>query len=162
MHRLARLSPALLSPRVLRTYATSAPKSAERASAQSGGARSIDAKEEAETDDSTPTGPIPDALASDSGARGRTGGGPALEASHAAPSRPKIFNASVHGGTASLTDEQKAEVDRHNAEFDQKHGRAPKAKEDKVDKSFWAGTGEIQGGSEAAKGGESGKEGKGE
>ncbi|KAK1832555.1 hypothetical protein QBC39DRAFT_329785 [Podospora conica] len=154
MHRLARL-PALLPRRLpIRSYATSSPKSAERASAHSGGARSIDAKEKSE---SPPTAPVPDALASEDGARGRTGGGPALEASHAAPARPKIYNASVHGGTASLNDEQRAEVERHNDEFEAKHGRAPKAEGDKVNKSFWAGTGEMQGGEEAAKGGKGGK-----
>lgn len=151
MHRLTRLP--LLLPRHLHTYATtSSPKSAERASAQSGGARSIDAKEQTSPSPSSADSPVPDALASSSGARGRTGGGPALEASHAAPARPKIYNASVHGGTASLTEEQKAEVDRHNEEFEEKHGKAPRAEGDKVNKSFWAGTGEMAGGEEAAKG----------
>lgn len=151
MHRLTRLP--LLLPRHLhlRPYATtSAPKSAERASAQSGGARSIDAKEQSSPTESS--SPVPDALASSSGALGRTGGGPPLDASHAAPARPKIYNASVHGGTASLTEDQKAEVDQHNQEFEDKHGKAPRAEGDKVNKSFWAGTGEVAGGKEAAEG----------
>ncbi|KAK1758913.1 hypothetical protein QBC47DRAFT_457295 [Echria macrotheca] len=117
---------------------TSSPKSAEAASAESGGSRSKDA---AEKHDSSPTGGVvPDGLA-EGEARGRTGGGEPLDSSVAPPPKPKIYNASVHGGTADMTEEQKAEVDKHNREFEEKHGRGQAASEDKVNKSFWSGTG---------------------
>jgi len=90
---------------------------------------------------SSPTkGVVPDGLA-EGDARGRTGGGKPLESSKAPPPQPKIYNASVHGGTAEMTKEQQAEVDAHNREFEAKHGRAQTAASDKVDKSFWSGKG---------------------
>ena len=125
-----------------RTYTTSAPKEAESPSAESGGSRSKDAAEaETASAEKSPTGGVvPDALA-EGDARGRTGGGKPLNSSQSAPARPKIYNASVHGGTANLTKEQQEEVDKHNREFESKHGRAPQATGDKVDKSFWSGKG---------------------
>jgi len=90
---------------------------------------------------SSPTeGVVPDGLAQGE-ALGRTGGGKPLDSSHAPPPQPKIYNASVHGGTAELTKEQQAEVDAHNREFEAKHGRGQAAATDKVDKSFWSGKG---------------------
>lgn len=101
-----------------RAYATSAPKDAEKASAESGGSRSKDA------------------------ARGRTGGGEPLDASANPPPQPKILNAAVPGaGPNKLTKEQQEEVDRHNAEFEKRADRASSAEDDKVDKSFWKGQG---------------------
>lgn len=109
-----------------RHYASSAPKKAEQASAQSGGSRSKDAKERAETEtvDEVDTGnsPSADRLAGD-GAKGRTGGGEPLSSSENAPPQPKINNASIPGqGRDKLTKEQQEEVDRHNAEFEKKVG----------------------------------------
>jgi hypothetical protein len=124
----------------LRRYSngnTSSPKSAEKASAASGGSRS---KEAVETGSSPTAGVIPDQLA-DGDARGRTGGGPPLESSRHAPPQPKITNASVPGEHPKLTKEQQAEVDEHNRDFEKKHGRADPAANDKVDKSFWSGKG---------------------
>ncbi|KAK0719351.1 hypothetical protein B0H67DRAFT_642714 [Lasiosphaeris hirsuta] len=126
-----------------RTYGTtSAPKVAEAASAQGGGSRSKDAVEKQESGGpSKPTeGVVPDALA-EGDARGRTGGGKPLDSSQAPPPKPKIYNASVHGGTANMTDEQKAEVEAHNRDFEKKHGKAQPAGDDKVDGAFWSGKG---------------------
>jgi hypothetical protein len=120
-----------------RYAATSSPKEAEQASAESGGSRSKDVAEER----SSPTGGVvPDKLA-EGGAKGRTGGGEPLESSHAPPPKPKIYNASVHGGTSKMTKEQQEEVDAHNREFEKKHGRGQPASKDKVNKSFWSGQG---------------------
>lgn len=120
-----------------RAYATSSPKEAEEASAQSGGSRSKDAAEAASASaDAAEEG-------GDVRAKGRTGGGEPLESSENAPPRPKVHNAKVPlgGGRDSLTKEQQEEVDRHNADFEKKHDRASKAAEDKVDKDFWKGSG---------------------
>ena len=124
-----------------RTKATSSPKKAEKASAQSGGSRS---KEAVETGSSPTAGVIPDSL-SEGDMRGRTGGGEPLESSHAPPAQPKISNASVPGSKPNLTKEQQAEVDQHNKEFEEKHGKAEPAGEDKVNKSFWSGGGTRKG-----------------
>lgn len=119
------LQPALIN----RTYATSSPKEAEAASAQSGGSRSKDAVEAAADGDVD--------------AKGRTGGGEPLESSVNPPAQPKVRNASVPLGKGkdALSPEQQEEVDRHNADFDKKHDRAASAAEDKVNKDFWRGTG---------------------
>ncbi|POS75817.1 hypothetical protein DHEL01_v205786 [Diaporthe helianthi] len=132
-----------------RHYASSAPKEAERASAQSGGSRSKDAKERAETEtvDELDTGsnPSADRLASN-GAKGRTGGGEPLSSSENAPPQPKINSASIPGqGRDKLTKEQQEEVDRHNADFEKKYDRASPAAEDKVDKNYWKGQGGVDG-----------------
>lgn len=116
---------------------SSAPKSAEEPSATSGGSRS---KEAVETGSSPTAGPIPDQLA-EGDARGKTGGGAPLESSRDAPSPPKVNNAAVHGGKANLSKEQQAEVDEHNRDFENKHGKAEPAADDRVDKSFWSGKG---------------------
>ena len=116
---------------------TSAPKSAEEPSATSGGSRS---KEAVETGSSPTAGPLPDTLA-EGDARGRTGGGAPLKSSKHAPAQPKISNGSVPGGKVKLSKEQQAEVDEHNRDFEAKHGKAAPAGNDKVDKSFWSGTG---------------------
>lgn len=120
-----------------RTYATSAPKEAEEASAQSGGSRSKDAVENRSKD------AVENKSAWNSTeAKGRTGGGDSLEASENPPPRPKIHNASVPGsGPNKLTKEQQEEVDRHNADFEKKHDRASAAEDDKVNKKFWKGQG---------------------
>jgi hypothetical protein len=125
---------------VVRTYSngnTSSPKSAEQASANSGGSRSKEAKE---TGSSPTAGAIPDALA-EGDMRGATGGGKPLDSSRDAPPQPKISNASVPGSQPRLTPEQQAEVDEHNRDFENKHGKAQPAGDDKVDKSFWSGKG---------------------
>lgn len=84
---------------------------------------------------------MPDALANGD-ARGRTGGGKPLSSSHrSAPAQPKISNASVPGDKAKLTEEQQAEVDEHNRDFENKHGKAAKAEDDKVNPKFWGGGG---------------------
>lgn len=117
----------------LRTYATSAPKEAEQASAQSGGSRSKDAVDNNNNNK---------AAWDSTDAKGRTGGGDPLEASENPPPRPKIHNASVPGaGPNKLTKEQQEEVDQHNAEFEKKHDRAASAEDDKVNKHFWRGQG---------------------
>lgn len=173
-----RPSPTPCSPSPIRAAArahgtghktTSSPKSAEEASATSGGSRS---KEAVETGSSPTAGAIPDtgadadaaAAGSDveapppdragdgstggggggrtPDARGRTGGGPPLASSHAAPAPPKISNASVPGGRPPrLSPEQQAEVDEHNRDFESSHGKADPAEDDKVDKDFWSGVG---------------------
>ncbi|KAL2140425.1 hypothetical protein VTI28DRAFT_3808 [Corynascus sepedonium] len=119
------------APRYYSNGNTSSPKSAEEPSATSGGSRS---KEAVETGSSPTAGSIPDA-------RGRTGGGPPLESSQHAPAKPKISNASVPGHKPNLTAEQQAEVDEHNKSFEEKHGLAQPAGDDKVNKSFWSGRG---------------------
>ncbi|KAK3290471.1 uncharacterized protein B0H64DRAFT_412439 [Chaetomium fimeti] len=131
---------AAAAPFPLRPYSngkSSAPKSAEEASAASGGSRS---KEAVETGSSPTGGPIPDGLAQGD-ARGRTGGGPALDSSVHPPAQPRISNASVPGERPDLSAEQQAEVDEHNRDFENKHGKAEPAADDKVDKSFWSGKG---------------------
>ncbi|KAK4205116.1 hypothetical protein QBC40DRAFT_271729 [Triangularia verruculosa] len=141
--------PVITGVRPSRAYGdVSSPKSAERASAESGGSRSKDAVErdaaqkgEGEGSAESGAGFIPDQLAQ-GGAKGRTGGGDPLESSHHPPAQPKISNASVPGDKPNLSKEQQAEVDAHNAEFEKKHGRAAKANEDKVNKAFWSGRGE--------------------
>lgn len=106
-----------------RHYASSAPKEAEQASAQSGGSRSKDAKEQVDEVD-TGNNPAADRLAGD-GAKGRTGGGEPLSSSENPPPRPKINSASIPGqGRDKLTKEQQEEVDRHNAEFEKKVSRS--------------------------------------
>ena len=144
---------------------SSSPKSAEDASAQSGGSRSKEAVEtgSSPTAGQIPNAPegknksnksksstsstdsakfaIPDALANGD-ARGRTGGGEPLSSSHqSAPPKPKISNASVPGENPKLTKEQQAEVDAHNRDFEKKHGKAEKAEDDKVNPKFWGGGG---------------------
>lgn len=128
-----------------RTYATSAPKSAEGPSAESGGSRSKDAvveEEEAaaaadtanENAGSTPTEQQQEPVL------GRTGGGEPLETSQNPPPKPKVFNSAVHpmGKTSKLSQEQLEEVERHNKDFEQRYDRAGSAEEDKVDKRFWS------------------------
>ncbi|KAH6612932.1 hypothetical protein B0J18DRAFT_70893 [Chaetomium sp. MPI-SDFR-AT-0129] len=119
---------------------TSAPKSAEKASAASGGSRSKDAAEQTTSSTSPTEGVIPDGL-SNGNALGRTGGGKPLNSSRDPPAQPKISNVSVPGEKAKLSAEQQAEVDRHNEEFEKKHGKAEAAGDDKVDKGFWSGRG---------------------
>ncbi|KAH8778144.1 hypothetical protein F5882DRAFT_407897 [Hyaloscypha sp. PMI_1271] len=92
-------------------------KSPEDASAESGGARSKDAKETG----SSPTG----------GSIGQGGGKDNSKGS------PKIQSRSEPGGGNTVS--KQAEVEKHNREFEQGHDRAPKAAEDKVDKKFWSG-----------------------
>ncbi|TVY83195.1 hypothetical protein LSUE1_G000855 [Lachnellula suecica] len=99
-------------------------KSPEDASAQSGGSRSKDAKESG----SSPTG-------------GSVGGGGGKSSSNGAS--PKIHDKSVPGGDNSA--DKQAEVEQHNKEFEQRHDRAPKAENDKVDKKFWSNTKEDNG-----------------
>ncbi|PSS00510.1 hypothetical protein BD289DRAFT_479407 [Coniella lustricola] len=99
-------------------YATSAPKKAEEASAQSGGSRSKDAAERASENSkgaTAPDNPTP---------------------------HPKVFNNTIPGdGEKKLSKEQQEEVDRHNADFEAKHDRAAGQADTKVDKKFWAGQG---------------------
>ncbi|KAI1422136.1 hypothetical protein F5Y12DRAFT_717659 [Xylaria sp. FL1777] len=110
----------------------------ERASAQSGGARS---KEAVETGGSPTAGQIPKSE------NGTANGGEALKGPQGkhAP-QPKILNQSTNTVKSGLTEEQKREVERHNQEFEQKHDRAESAPNDKVDKKFWSGVGGRQGG----------------
>lgn len=115
--------------------ASSAPKEAEEASAESGGSRS--------KDDAVPAANVPDSLA-EGGARGATGGGKPLESSKNAPPQPKITNASIPQSGQKLSKEQQAEVDEHNRDFEEKHDRASPASDDKVDSKFWGGKGSKQ------------------
>lgn len=121
----------------IRHTSTSSPKSAEGASAESGGSRSKSAAESQST--SANPGAMPDSL-SDGDARGRTGGGEALSSSDHPPKQPKVWNHSVSlGGKPGegLTEEQQKEVDEHNKDFEKKHDHANVAEDDKVDKAFW-------------------------
>ncbi|EON97824.1 putative metallo-hydrolase oxidoreductase protein [Phaeoacremonium minimum UCRPA7] len=124
--------------------ASSAPKEAEEASADSGGSRSKDAAESASASssqgDAVPVADVPDQLAH-GGAKGATGGGEPLESSKNAPPQPKITNASIPQGGEKLTKEQQEEVDEHNRDFEAKHDRAAPASDDKVDSKFWSGKG---------------------
>ncbi|KAI1092272.1 hypothetical protein F5B19DRAFT_454741 [Rostrohypoxylon terebratum] len=106
------------------------PKSPEHASAQSGGSRS---KEATETGGSPTGGNIADAASRKGGEalKGPQGKG--------APS-PKIHNQAIPGVQSGLSDEQKQEVERHNADFEKRHDRAAPASDDKVDPKFWKGT----------------------
>ncbi|KAK9774205.1 hypothetical protein AB5N19_13771 [Seiridium cardinale] len=101
------------------------------ASAESGGARSKEAKETG----SSPTG----------GSIGEGKGGEALKGPQGdgAP-QPKIHNQSVSGQNQELSKEQKREVDEHNKEFEKRHDRAAPASDDKVDQKFWKGDGGVQ------------------
>jgi hypothetical protein len=128
----------------LRNASTSAPKSAEGASAESGGSRSKSAAESQSSSSTSASnganpGAMPDSL-SDGDMRGRTGGGKPLDASLHAPAQPKVWNHAVSGKKPGegLTEEQQAEVDEHNRDFEKKHDRANLTSEDdRVDKSFW-------------------------
>jgi hypothetical protein len=90
-------------------------KSPEDASAQSGGARSKEAKETG----SSPTG------------------GSIEQGKDSNKSSPKIHDRSQPGDGNS--ESEQAEVEKHNREFEQRHDRAPRAAADKVDKKFWSG-----------------------
>ncbi|OTB06181.1 hypothetical protein M426DRAFT_319251 [Hypoxylon sp. CI-4A] len=105
-------------------------KSPSDASAQSGGSRS---KEATETGGSPTGGSIANAASQKGGEalKGPQGKG--------TPS-PKIHNQSVPGVTQGLSDEQKQEVERHNADFEKRQDRAAPASDDKVDSKFWKGT----------------------
>lgn len=115
-------------------------KSPADASAASGGSRS---KEAAETG-SSPTGgsvgggssgkgdndgPVATAKGGE-GLKGPTGEG---------TPQPKVMNQSVPGAKPGLTEEQKREVENHNADFDKRHDRSSKAPDDQVNKKFWQG-----------------------
>ncbi|KAH6649122.1 hypothetical protein BKA67DRAFT_381686 [Truncatella angustata] len=99
-------------------------KNPSEASAKSGGSRSKEAKETG----SSPTGSVK--------------GGEALKGpqGEGAP-KPKIHNQSVSGVKSGLSEEQKREVEQHNADFEKRHDRAGAAGEDKVDQKFWQGNG---------------------
>ncbi|KAI5463586.1 hypothetical protein BGZ63DRAFT_402881 [Mariannaea sp. PMI_226] len=82
---------------------------------------------------------VVDALAGGD-AKGITGGGKRLGASSRnAAAKPKITNQSVPGwdASATLTEEQRREVEEHNRDFDAKHDHGNNAPDDKVDKKFW-------------------------
>ncbi|KAK3192329.1 hypothetical protein K4F52_001542 [Lecanicillium sp. MT-2017a] len=84
---------------------------------------------------------IPDELG-EGKIKGSTGGGKKLDSSaDGASPKPKISNLSIPGTdpTASMSEEQKKEVDEHNKDFERKHDRGQRAAEDKVDKKFWKG-----------------------
>ncbi|KAI1076078.1 hypothetical protein F5B20DRAFT_340874 [Whalleya microplaca] len=109
---------------------SSTPKTPGDASAASGGSRS---KEATETGGSPTGGSIANTASQK--------GGEALKGPQGAGApRPKIHNQSVPGVREGLSEEQKAEVERHNAEFDKRHDRASASPGDKVDKKFWKGT----------------------
>ncbi|KAI1395927.1 hypothetical protein F4819DRAFT_476892 [Hypoxylon fuscum] len=105
-------------------------KTPESASAQSGGSRS---KEATETGGSPTGGSIANTASQDGGEglKGPQGKG--------TPS-PKIHNQAIPGDKEGFSDEQKREVDRHNADFEKRHDRAATASDDLVDKKFWKGT----------------------
>lgn len=50
--------------------------------------------------------------------------------------KPKIHSNSTPGAEGEA---KKKEVEEHNREFEKRHDRAPKAKDDKVDGKFWEG-----------------------
>ncbi|KAI2608238.1 uncharacterized protein GGS25DRAFT_266307 [Hypoxylon fragiforme] len=107
-------------------------KSAESASAQSGGSRS---KEATETGSSPTGGSIANAASQKGGEalKGPQGKG--------TPS-PKLHGQGMPSGNvkSGLSDEQKQEVERHNADFEKRHDRAAPAADDKVDPKFWKGS----------------------
>lgn len=114
-------------------YATSAPKKAEEASAQSGGSRSKDAAEKA----SAQSGGSRSNAAEKASENSKGSQEPDNPTPH-----PKVFNSAVPGtGEKHLSKEQQEEVDRHNADFEEKHDRAAGRADNKVDKSFWSGGG---------------------
>jgi len=126
--------------------------SPEEASAQSGGSRSKEAKE---TGSSPTGGSVPNADQHTTGgtptdsstARAASqDGGEALKGPQGKGSpSPKIHNQAMPAAKEGLSDEQKQEVERHNADFDKRHDRASPAEADKVDKKFWKGTGGREG-----------------
>ncbi|KAK8067035.1 hypothetical protein PG997_013782 [Apiospora hydei] len=104
-------------------------KSPADASASSGGSRSKEAKE---------TGSSPTGGSVGGGEQSARKGGEALKGPQGKGSpQPKIINQSIPGAKPGLSEEQKQEVERHNADFDQRHDRASTAADDKVDKKFW-------------------------
>ncbi|KAF4627678.1 hypothetical protein G7Y89_g10475 [Cudoniella acicularis] len=99
--------------------------SPEASSAQSGGSRSKEAKETG----SSPTG----------GSVGQSGGkSSSLEEKSRKGAKPKIYD---HDKPSMDSAEKKAEVEKHNREFEQGHDRAPRVPDDKVDKKFRKGHG---------------------
>ena len=105
------------------TKANSRTKDPSEASANSGGARSKEAKETG----SSPTG----------GAVGGSGGeSTSTESKHG--HEPKISDKKIPDEAMGDAEKQ-AEVEQHNREFEKRYDRAPKAQPDKVDKKFWSG-----------------------
>lgn len=100
-------------------------KNPEDASAQSGGSRSKEAKE---------TGSSPTGGEIGGGSAGTNGG---ENSQGATAAQPKIHN--KNHAPQEGSEEQKAEVEKHNREFEMRHDRAQKAGDDKVDKKFWKG-----------------------
>ncbi|KAL2067182.1 hypothetical protein VTL71DRAFT_1606 [Oculimacula yallundae] len=105
-------------------------KSPEDASAQSGGARSKEAKETG----SSPTG---GEVGGKSGGKNSSSSSSSEESKNGAG--PKLADHDEPGSGNSK--EKQAEVEQHNKEFEKGHDRAPPAAEDKVDKKFWKGKG---------------------
>ncbi|KAI5921399.1 hypothetical protein F4810DRAFT_712653 [Camillea tinctor] len=105
-------------------------QSPEDASAQSGGSRS---KEATETGSSPTGGDVANAAS-------RSGGEALKGPQGKGKPSPKIHNQAIPGTTSGLTEEQKREVEEHNADFEKRHDRASPASDDKVDKKFWKGT----------------------
>lgn len=98
-------------------------KDPSEASADSGGARSKEAKKTG----SSPTG-------------GSLGGSSDESSSTESKQghKPKISDKRTPDEAMSDAEKQ-AEVEQHNREFEQRYDRAPKAQADKVDKKFWSG-----------------------
>ncbi|RCI09956.1 hypothetical protein L249_8583 [Ophiocordyceps polyrhachis-furcata BCC 54312] len=84
-----------------------------------------------------------EALSSGQGAKGKTGGGPALgsTARGAPEGPPKVVNARVSAvePERDFDDEQRREVERHNEAFERKHdvSQAAPGGDSKVDEKFW-------------------------
>ncbi|RDA88768.1 hypothetical protein CP532_4023 [Ophiocordyceps camponoti-leonardi (nom. inval.)] len=83
------------------------------------------------------------ALSSGQGAKGKTGGGPALESTaRGAPEEPpKVVNARVPGvePEKGLDEQQRKEVEEHNKAFEKKHdlSQAAPGCDSKVNEKFW-------------------------
>ncbi|KAI1849449.1 hypothetical protein JX266_004944 [Neoarthrinium moseri] len=109
------------------------------ASASSGGSRSKQATETG----SSPTGGEIKSQGGGEGSQASRNGGEALKGPQGdgAP-KPKLYNQAMPGDKvkSGLSDEQKKEVEDHNADFEKRHDRASPASNDKVDKSFWKGS----------------------
>jgi len=123
------------------TKAGDSTKSPSEASANSGGSRSKEAKE---TGSSPTGGSLPNSKGtrsySTSTKNTTTTKESEQEGTHAkSGAKPMINDKAIPG--KEQTPEQKAEVEQHNKEFEQRHDRAPSAENDAVDEKFWKGHG---------------------
>ncbi|KAI9738899.1 MAG: hypothetical protein M1818_005212 [Claussenomyces sp. TS43310] len=123
---------------------TSGPNSPEDASAQSGGSRSKEAKE---TGSSPTGGAVGQGRSYHTSARRlnasqKTPEKEAMKAKGPDGAQPKILDSKKPGGGIdTIGEEKKAEVEKHNRDYEQGHDRAQGDDTEKVDKKFWEGQG---------------------